>query len=515
MSENMNDLGGTMPKRGRAGAAPALVAFGCLVAVVAACRDDTATTVVTAASAAASAQAPEERHPPPLPDSDIARATQRHFQDERLLRSEHVQVAVTQGTATLSGSVGNLLAKQRAVSVTETIKGIRAVVDQIKVTPVARTDGQLKSDVTTALQLDPATRAYAVDVTANDGRVTLSGAADSWQLKELVGDVAKMVEGVKAVDNTMILRYGQPRSEEEIATEVRHRISDDAWLDADVLGVGVSGHTVYLSGVVSTVAQRSRAHLDAWVAGVDAVDVGAIVVDWFAQVDQRRLTDYPVKSDADVAEAVRDAFRLDPRLKTLAPQVAVHNGTALLSGSVDGAKARRAAEADARDTVGVWRVRDEAIAQPGPVPTDTDVELGANRMLALDLLFLPEGKPIHVSSVKGKVALTGNVSSAFARFDAIADVEAVPGVAEVEDNLTVVLPPVEVRDAIEDRLFWDPRVQRDRVTVAVAPGGVANLTGSLDVWSEIKAAGEDARWGGASRVVNMIKLKKHPEVIAD
>jgi hypothetical protein len=38
----------------------------------------------------------------PLADSDIAQTIERYFHDEGLLRSEHVQVAVTQGVALLS-----------------------------------------------------------------------------------------------------------------------------------------------------------------------------------------------------------------------------------------------------------------------------------------------------------------------------------------------------------------------------------------------------------------------------
>ena len=100
------------------------------------------------------------------------------------------------------------------------------------------------------------------------------------------------------------------------------------------------------------------------------------------------------------------------------------------------------------------------------------------------------------------------------RFYAIADVESIPGVTEIDDGLSVKRPPADIKASIDDRLFWDPMVQRDRVSVAVAPDGVTTLTGTLDSWSEIKAAADDALWGGATHVVNVLKLKKHPEVVA-
>lgn len=488
----------------------AVLVLGCLVPAAAACHTGTSAPELTGSTGLA---APEAKKPLPLADADIARAIQRHFHEEGLLRSEHVQAAVTQGVAILSGSVSNLLAKERAVGVTETIRGVRSVVDQVTVTPIARTDEQLESDVTRALQHDSATRTYTIAVAAENGKVTLSGTADSWRQKKLFGDVAETVPGVKALDNAVAIHYAVVRPDSEIAADVKYRIANDVWLDGNTLGVTVTGRTVHMSGIVGSVAQKSRARSDGWVAGVDAVDNDGVIVDWSAQDDQKRVTDYPVASDPQIGQAVNASFRLDPRLKTLMPQVAVQNGVVVLSGTVDSPKARSSAEADAKDTVGVWRVRDEVLVQPAGKPTDDDIERGVKRVLAEDLL-LSDGKSIQVSSAKGKIALRGTIASGFERFDAIADVGSVPGVGEIDDDLVVNRPPADIKASIEDRLFWDPMVERDRVSVAVAPDGVATLTGTVDAWSEIKAATDDALSGGAARVINTLKLKKHPDVVA-
>lgn len=116
--------------------------------------------------------------------------------------------------------------------------------------------------------------------------------------------------------------------------------------------------------------------------------------------------------------------------------------------------------------------------------------------------------------MKGKSALQGKVSSGVERLDAVADVFSVPGVVEVDDQLTVQRTPAEVQSDITDRLLWDVMVQRDRVSVRVGPDGVATLTGTLSSWSEIKAASTDALLGGATRVIDLLKLKGHPEFVA-
>jgi osmotically-inducible protein OsmY len=484
---------------------------GCLAPAAAGCQRDTSSTVPPLTTASSPVVSVATKAPPP--DADIARAIERHFLDEGLLRSNHMHVAVTQGIAKLSGSVDNLRAKQRALEVTESIRGVRSVIDEVSVTPVARTDAQLDSDVANALHHDSATHPYIIDVVVENGTATISGTADSWLAKRLCGEVAETVPGLKALVNNMTVHYASVRTDAEIAAEAKQHIASDVWLDEAPLKVSAAGGTVHLSGFVGSVAQKLRARTDAWVAGVNTVDDSGLTVDSFALNDQRRVSDVPFKTDAEIAKAVRDAFMIDPRLKTFVPKVAVLEGEVTLSGTVDSRQARLAAEADAKDTLGVWRVRDAVVVQPAGNPTDADIQAGSKRVLAEDPM-LSNGKSIQVATVKGKVALSGTIASGFERLEAVDDVETVPGVSEIDDTLTVKLPPADIKGNIEDRLFWDPMVERDLVTVAVAPDGVATLTGTLNGWSEIKASGEDAVLGGATRVVNLLKLKDHPEVVA-
>ena len=293
---------------------------GGIVGLMAGCKNDTGTperTATTAEPTAAvgltAALAPatsEARGRVAIPDADIAAAIERHMLDERPLRKEHVRVVVHGGVAELSGPVGNLLARERAVAVAETIRGVRSVVDEMSVEPVARTDAQLQSDVAAALRRDEGTRPYTVGVTAKGGTVTLTGTADSWQAKSLLADVAKTVPGLKALVDAVTVKYASVRPESEIATDVRDRLANDVWLDEDSLVVQVrhfegtsafpgSGTVVALVGTVGSVAQKARARDDGWVAGVDKVDDEGVVVDWFAGDDQRPLSDAPVRSDSE------------------------------------------------------------------------------------------------------------------------------------------------------------------------------------------------------------------------
>ena len=485
---------------------PTLLAVAGLAPALMACHRDTGTAQLTSAAASAS---PGDTARQPIPDADITRAVQRHLEEDTALRSERVEATVTNGICTLTGTVRNLLAKERALHVAETLRGVRSVIDRVDVMPVVRTDEQLKTDVTSALKNDAVTRAHPVTVAASDGKVMLSGVVASWPEKGIFEQVAKAVRGVKSIDNQLAVKYPLVPPESQIAADVQHRIANDIWLDGNSIGVTVTGRTVHLKGVVGSVAEKNRARSDGWLAGVDAVDDAGVVVDWAKRDDQRSVIAYAFRADDDIARAVHDAFNRDPRLVTLEPKVSVHNGTVELTGAVDSAKARRAAELDAKDTMGVADVHDAATVQPSGKPTDADVNGSVKRALSEDLL-LPDSSDIRASTTKGKVVLQGEVKSGFERFDAIADTASVPGVTDIVDELSVKRSPQDIKGDIDDRLYWDASVQRDRVKVAVGPDGVATLSGTLDSWSEIRAAVDDAMLGGARRVVNVLQLKKRP-----
>jgi osmotically-inducible protein OsmY len=480
------------------------VVFALLAPAWMGCNRDTGTAQLTSAASSSPAATAKRTA---LPDADIAQAIARHLKEDSAVGSDRIQVSVVNGICTLAGSVKTLLAKERALRVAETLRGVRSVIDQVDVQPVVRTDEQLKGDVMRELQQDKVARTDLVSVGAKDGKVTLSGVAASWPEKGFFTQIAKTVRGVKAVDNQISVKYPLVPSEAQVAEDVKHRIANDIWLDGNAIAVTVTGHTVHLKGVVGSVAEKGRARRDGWLAGVDSVDDDGVVVDWAARDDQRRVIDYAFRSDEEIARAVRDAFKLDPRLVRLEPRVEAHNGVVELTRTVDSAKARRAAELDAKDTVGVMEVRNTAIVQPTGKAPDADIDRGVKRALSEDLL-LPDPAAIHASASKGKVVLKGEVKSGFERFDAIEDVASIPGVNEIVDEMSLRRSPQDIKAGADDRHYWDATVERDRVKVAVAPDSVATLSGTLDSWSEIRAAVEDATLGGATRVINLIQIRK-------
>jgi len=132
---------------------------------------------------------------PQVTDMSITDAVEDELVWDSAVPALLIDVMTTDGIVTLSGSVDNILAKERAARIAETVKGVRAVVDEIHVnSPLQRTDRQIREDVEQALLIDPATDFYEVNVQVKENVVTLSGKVESWQEKNLCEIVAKGVK---------------------------------------------------------------------------------------------------------------------------------------------------------------------------------------------------------------------------------------------------------------------------------------------------------------------------------
>ena len=440
---------------------------------------------------------------PAIADIAIVEVAQRRFDADRLLKLEPLKVFVNEGVCTLVGSVGELQTKERALAVVSALRGVRAVVDQIDVTPVARPDADVTADIQHALAADAATHGIAITVTTTSGRVTVSGAVPSWSAGSLVREHATRVRGVKSVAAELRVDDPFPRTDAEVAEDVRSRLTDDVWLDGTPIDVDVAGGVVTLHGIVASVAQRERAAADAWMDAVTKVDPSAIVVDWARHDALRTVRAQTDRSDAEIDMAVRDALARDSRLSGLPPEVSVTGGIVELTGFLDDIAAKASAEADARDILGVVDVEDHTVAVPDRPRSDGQIDHAIARAFDDDML-IPNVASVHESSAKGRVVLKGDVDSPVVRSAAVEDVTRVAGVVEIVDELHVTRAPDVVRSDIEDRLGWDAAVARGQVHVAVDANGVATLEGTLARLSDIRAAIADAHAAGAARVVSQL-----------
>ena len=474
----------------------------------------------------------------PLQARDIEAAVDSEIYHDVLLSLDDVDVSVSGDTATLSGAVDSLMLKSRAARVAATVKGVSVVINKLTVRPGQRRGEELEAAVTQALVVSPATESFQTRVQAEpDGAIRLSGSVDSREERELAERAASTVAGVTRIDNDLQVRRAGPRTDREIATEVKRMLHWDGYIDDTGIDVDVRDGVVTLSGSVGSVAQKNRATTIAWTAGTQAVDIDGLKV---TQDVRERRSEASEKaadfSDAAIQNAVAARIGLGPYASKSDIDIRVDNRVVTLSGHVPTVKAKRTANMVAAQTKGVLVVRNRlGVRREGAAPGDAELRDRIDNALAVNTIT--ESYEIAVAVQDGNVTLTGRVDNWFEKGAADDVAASVRGVRSVENELEVdksgqrlafdpYVDPWSVYDfqwyqpdpvtawkqdsilvrEIEQELRWSPFVDADDIDVEVEKG-VATLTGAVDSVAESNAAQENALEGGAVGVVNKLRIQ--------
>jgi osmotically-inducible protein OsmY len=438
-------------------------------------------------------------------DASITAAIDRSFVLDKRVPHHQLDVETQHGIVTLRGRVDNLLAKDRAVEQAQSIKGVRSVVDQIHVQATSVPDETLKRDVSDALSSDPATDDVESDVATSSGQVTLTGTVQSWAEKQMATDVVKTVKGVQSITNDLVVKAKAQRTDKEIQADVEARLRSDVVLTDRIIAVNSTDGHVELRGTVGSAREKVRATRLAYVMGVQTMNADALYVESWAR-NQMRRTASAHPSDDEIKRAVRDAFLSDPRVWAFDPVVEVKFGTVTLQGIVDNLAAKQAAKEDAYNTVGVRSVRNYLKVRPA-TPVD-DETIARQVRVRLSNNPLVDRFDVRVSVLNGVVYLVGQVDHDAEIAQALLTAVKTKGVVDVKNRLTVGdgwnwSADYDIKDTIEDELWWSPFIDEDQVQVDVR-NGVATLTGTVDSWWEKRVATDNAFEGGAKSVRNYL-----------
>jgi len=461
-----------------------------------------------------------------LADADITAAIETLLLSRRGITPHLIDVTTLHGVVELTGFTDSLLSRQRAGEVALAVRGVGGVVNELAIRTPELPDADLRRHVERALAHDPATSDYNLTCTVHQGTVTVSGVVQTWMEKQLVLRVLRGVRGVCHLDDgNLKVRGGEiMNSDAEISTEIREVLDWDIRVNSALVEVHTTHKAVHLAGTVGSAAEKERIIDVAYQAGASRVDAHELFVAYWALVGDLRRDKFAYRLDEDIANAVRDTFRYDPRVLSYEPTVTVHNGYVTLTGTVSNLRARLDTEQDARHVVGVWEVQNRLkVRPPHPLP-DAVIRQNVLDALARDPYVGDFGLVVLVRN--GKAYLDGRVGNHFEQEHA-ADVAAgITGVAEVENRLDVSgttcatglrpygqpaqglrpAPDHALAERIRQRHHWSAGLYHQDVHVAVE-NGVALLTGTVDTWFDREQAGFEAYEAGAHFVNNELQVR--------
>lgn len=139
-------------------------------------------------------------------DAHIEAAARNSYVFKTCLQYDTVKAISRSGVVTLTGTVAEASHKSLAQDTVEALPGVEGVENELYVTgriPARGSDAWICAMVKSALRFHRNVSYAGTLVSVNNGVVTLSGEASSAAHKQLAGEYANDVEGVKEVNNEM------------------------------------------------------------------------------------------------------------------------------------------------------------------------------------------------------------------------------------------------------------------------------------------------------------------------
>jgi len=143
-------------------------------------------------------------------DSSVTSWVNEALRHDPLVLASEISVSTQEGVVTLTGRVHDSSQKSHATDVSGRVRGVRKVVNEIRVQPATgtipqRSDASLANEIQDGLRSHWATSRVAdrIRVGVDNGVATLTGDLDTWGERYEAGRVAFDIEGVWRVQNRL------------------------------------------------------------------------------------------------------------------------------------------------------------------------------------------------------------------------------------------------------------------------------------------------------------------------
>lgn len=204
-------------------------------------------------------------------DGRIEASAKESYVFKTYLKEDSIKTESKDGVVTLTGTVAEESHKSLATETVASLPGVIRVDNQLVSKgdqPAENSDGWLSMRVKSSLLYNRNVSGMKTQVFVKDGLVTLRGEADSQAQKDLAGEYAKEIKGVKGVTNEMTLAsvpsgmkqgMGDKIDDASITAQVKMAFLAHHSTSAFKTGVETSNGVVTLSGIAPNGAGKDMA----------------------------------------------------------------------------------------------------------------------------------------------------------------------------------------------------------------------------------------------------------------
>jgi osmotically-inducible protein OsmY len=200
-------------------------------------------------------------------DKQLQQAVTDELTWEPCITSAHIGVTAKDGVVTLSGNVPSYWQKRSAETAASRVKGVKAVVEEIKVKLFGDslwTDDKIAEHGVRNLASDSSVPKDRIKLAVENGWVTLTGEVDwHYQKSATEHDVHRLI-GVLGVTNNIEVK--PPAEAYEIREKIEKALSRVAPFDAQNISIKTDGGKVTLNGNLRNWYERDLVETAAWSA---------------------------------------------------------------------------------------------------------------------------------------------------------------------------------------------------------------------------------------------------------
>ncbi len=139
-------------------------------------------------------------------DNKIEEAANASY-NYRAVLEDHVKVSAKDGVVTLTGKVQDEEDRELAADTAKNLPGAIGVDNQVEIEPtyMVHSDAWMAYKIRNRILVKGGIRGASIQVVVNDGNVVLTGTVDNLAQKELTRIYAKGIDGVKTVENDIVV----------------------------------------------------------------------------------------------------------------------------------------------------------------------------------------------------------------------------------------------------------------------------------------------------------------------